>query len=481
MALACGRQFPSRRALAFVALLPIAVFLVTAPALADSDDAVPASTQKPQSRSAAANIARATGADEIDGPTIFEGLPGLAGIDDLRDGLRDTYGIYLHGNYIGDPYGDAGGGVRRGAAYAGRLDLQLDVDAGKMAHLPGTTLHANAYQIHGRDLTNDIGNLLSSNDIAALPTTRLYELWIEQKFGDSLSVRVGQIGIDVEFLTSDYGASFIDATFGWPGLPSLDLPQGGPAYPLATPAVRVKFNPVSSVTVLAAVFDGEPAGPGQGNPQARDQSGLNFRLSDPPLVFVEAQDRYKVGAGEDSLPGTVKVGGFVHFDHFADQRFGSVIQHAPDFGVYGIVDQQVYRAAGDEPEKGVGVFARIIAAPADRNLVDLYADAGFTASGLVPGRDDDLFGLAATVARISPDARAADRAANAATGIAAPVRDFEAVVEATYQFRVIPGFTLQPTFQYVVHPGGHVADPAGNGLTAIRDAKVVGITTIVRF
>ena len=479
MAFRGGRRVWSRRALTIAAFLLIGGPAV--PARADSDDA-PASTQKPQTRSAPANAARAIGADEIDGPTIFEGIPSLAPIDDLRDRLRDTYGLYLHGNYIGDPYGDIGGGVRRGAAYAGRLDLQLDVDADKVAHLTGTTLHANAYQIHGRDLTNDIGNLLSSNDIAALPTTRLYELWIEQKFGESLSVRAGQIGIDVEFLTSDYGANFIDATFGWPGLPALDLPEGGPAYPLATPAVRVRFNPVRSLTILAAVFDGEPAGPGPGNPQARDPSGLNFRLSDPPLVFTEAQYRYnQVAQGGEGLPGTLKVGGFAHFDHFPDQRFGPLVQHTPDYGVYGVVDQQVYRVSGDEPDKGVGLFARIIAAPADRNLVDFYADAGFAALGLVPGREEDLFGLAAAFAHISPEAAAADRATSAATEIAAPVRDFEAVIEATYQIRVIPGFTLQPTFQYVMHPGGNIADPLRTGLAPIRNAEVLGVTTIVRF
>ena len=459
------------------------VLLVPVPsARADSDDTPSASKQKPQGRSATANAARAIGADEIDGPTIFEGIPSLSRVDDLRDALRDTYGIYLHGNYIGDPYGDIGGGLRRGAAYAGRLDLQVDVDAAKVANLHGTTLHANAYQIHGRDLTSDVGNLLSSNDIAAMPTTRLYELWIEQTFGDSISVRAGQIGIDVEFLTSDYGANFIDASFGWPGLPSLDLPQGGPAYPLATPAVRVKVKPMPSLTILAAVFDGEPAGPGAGNPQARDPSGLNFRLSDPPLVFTEAQYRYNQGSqGGEGLPGTGKIGGFAHFDRFADQRFGALVQHAPDYGVYGSIDQQVYRVPGDEPEKGVGVFARIIAAPADRNLVDLYADAGFAAIGLVPGREDDLFGLAAAFAHVSPDARAADLASNAAAGVNAPVRDFEAVIEATYQIRIVPGFTLQPTFQYIVHPGAHAADPHGNGLAPLRDAKIFGVTTTVRF
>ena len=236
---------------------------------------------------------RGIGDDEAEGPTILEGIPALNGLDDARDKLRDTYGIYLHGVYLGDPYANLAGGLKRGVTYSGRLDVELDVDAGKVAGIKGGTLHANMFGIHGSDISKGfVGNFLSINDIAALPTARLYELWYEQRFGDAVSIRAGQIGIDVEFLTSNYAANFINATFGWPGLPSVDLPQGGPAYPLATPAVRVKVEPLPGLAVLAAVFDGLPAGPGESDPQQRDRHGTNFRVTDPPLFFLEAQYRY---------------------------------------------------------------------------------------------------------------------------------------------------------------------------------------------
>ena len=467
--------------------------LVSQPAHADSDDA-PA-TQKPQNRPAAVNAARAIGDDEVDGPTIFEGIAALKPIDAARDALRDRYGVYLHGQYMGDSYGDVAGGARRGSAFAGRLDIQLDVDAKKVAGLDGTTLHANMFQIHGVDISQKfVGNLLSSNDIAALPTTRLYELWVEHKFGDALSVRAGQQGIDVEFLTSDYGANFIDATFGWPGLPSLDLPQGGPAYPLAAPAVRVKLDPLPGVSILAAAFDGLPAGPGPGDPQARDRTGTAFRIVDPPLLFLETQVRYNRGEGAKGLPGTLKLGAFAHLGSFDDQRFAASgaplalaasrampLQHSPDTGGYAALDQQIYRLPGADDEKGIGVFARIIGAPGDRNPIDLYADAGVFAFGLVPGRPGDGFGLAAAFAKVSGAARAADRDANLAAGLGAPVRDYEAVIEATYDAVVLPGLTVQPTVQYVFHPGGDVANPFGNGLTPIPNALVFGATTTLRF
>ena len=462
---------------------------------ADADDPPASATQRPQSRTATVNAARAVGNDEVEGPSIFEGITALNPIDAARDDLRQRLGIYLHGQYIGDPYGDLAGGMRRGAVYAGRLDLQLDVDTKTLAGLDGGTLHANMFEIQGRDISVvRIGNLLSSNDIAARPTARLYELWYEQRLGDTAALRVGQQGIDVEFLTSDYAANFVDATFGWPGLPSLDLPQGGPAYPLATPAIRLKLDPAPELSILAAVFDGEPAGPGPGDPQARDPSGLNFRISDPPLFVLESQVRTNRGKDAHGLPGTLKLGAYAHLGKFDDQQlavggmplaltgpYASPIQRSPDIGGYAILDQQVYHLPGGDGEKGIGLFARLIGAPPDRNVIDLYADAGLFALGLVPGRPDDGFGIAAAFAKVSSAAQAADRDFDLVSGIPTPVRDFEAVIEATYDATIIPGFMLQPTLQYIVHPGGNIANPAGNGIAPIPDALVAGVTTVVRF
>ena len=100
---------------------------------------------------------------------------------------------------------------------------------------------------------------------------------------------------------------------------------------------------------------------------------------------------------------------------------------------------------------------------------------------MLPGRPDDLFAVAAAVAKISSDAAAADIARNAATGLAGPVRDYEAVIEVTYQARIVPGLAIQPDFQYIVHPGGHVPNPYGNGIAPIRDAAVFGSTVTLRF
>ena len=103
----------------------------------------------------------------------------------------------------------------------------------------GGLFNASALQIHGGDLSAshlDVLNLATG--IEAEPATRLWELWYQQKFGDVFDVKVGQQSLDQEFMISQNGAYFLNSAFGWPTLPSFDMPGGGPAYPLSALGVR---------------------------------------------------------------------------------------------------------------------------------------------------------------------------------------------------------------------------------------------------
>ena len=62
----------------------------------------------------------------------------------------------------------------------------------------------------------------------------------------------------------------------------------------------------------------------------------------------------------------------------------------------------------DSDDRGIGIFARASGAPADRNLIDLYADGGIELIGLSNARPDDKFGIAAGYAHVSKRARALD-------------------------------------------------------------------------
>src|SRR5205823_896574 len=97
----------------------------------------------------------------------------------------------------------------------------------------------------------NIDNLNTISGIKATATTRLFELWYEQHIGDWLRIRIGQQSAGQEFLISTGAKPFINSAFGWPTLPGVDLPSGGPNYPLATPAVRFRIDANDELTLFA--------------------------------------------------------------------------------------------------------------------------------------------------------------------------------------------------------------------------------------
>ena len=98
--------------------------------------------------------------------------------------------------------------------------------------------------MHGRSITADnIGALMPVSNREATPATRLFEMWFEQHMFDGcLAVKVGQLAADQEFILTSY-LYFLNGTWGWPSIAAADLLRGGPAYPLATPGVRVAIKP----------------------------------------------------------------------------------------------------------------------------------------------------------------------------------------------------------------------------------------------
>ena len=225
----------------------------------------------------------------------------------------------------------------------------------------------------------------------------------------------------------------------------------------------------------------------------RNPSGTAFRLSDGVLAFLEAQYAINQSKDAEGLPGTYKLGAWYDSQPFADQHFdrlglsladprsnGVARQHNGDWSIYAIADQMLWRRPGTD-DQGLSAFARVMGAPADRNLVDFDAAGGFSFKGPLEGRDDDQVGLAASYSRISNRASRLD-ADFLRLVPGRPVRDQESSIELTYMVQVTPWWQLQPDLQYIVHPGGNAPLPSDpSQRRTIGNAFVVGLRTSVTF
>ena len=212
--------------------------------------------------------------------------------------------------------GNTSGGVRRGAIYEGATLASIGVDLGAAGLWAGGTFNVSAWQLRGHGLsTNNLLNLNTASGIEATPAWRLFELWYQQNFaGDAISIRIGQMSSDTEFLTSQYAALFTNASFGWPTLPAADLPAGGSAFPLATPGVRVRVVPAETWVIQGGVFSGSPAGDKPGNPQLANRDGLLFPLGPGATWIAELQKTWR----PFGLEGSWKFGGWYNTNRYSE-------------------------------------------------------------------------------------------------------------------------------------------------------------------
>ena len=423
-------------------------------------------------------------------------------LNEWHDALA-AQGLNLGATYIGDNIANVSGGTARGRIHFGRLDLSAEADLEKMAGWSGGRIFANVLAIYGRGLSrNYVHNLATISEIEALPDVRLYNAYFEQSFfNNRISIRAGQQAADVEFFDSQTDDLFVNGTFGWPAIKASNLPAGGPAPPIAVPGLRVKAALSDQITAFAAVFNGNAAAPGNGDPQLRDNHGLAYRINDPRWAVGQVRWDYSVELGDIALPGNFTPGGWRHYGQFDDQRFtaaglsiadpsgsGIAAKLRGNWGVFAVFEQTLYRPPGAAPAgfsasvPGITAFTRVAYSPPDRNMIDLYVDGGIGVSGLVPGRPVDRFGVAAAFMRISGAARSLDRDTQFFLGLPTPVRSNETLLVLIYDAHIKPGWLLAPYFQYVFRPSGGIPNPNDpTGTTRIGDAAVFGITTTLKY
>ena len=265
-----------------------------------------------------------------------------------------------------------------------------------------------------------VGALQAVSNFEAEPATRLFQLWYRQQFDWSDSqFKGGLIDMNQDFVAVDSAATLLNASFGL--MPTLSANFPASTYP----------EPGFGLEVAAAWQQWQyQLGLFQADPTDRGNLFQHGQL-------VIGEMGYEWTAGGKSW-GHYKFGVWQYRQSDAD------LEGVPanDSGVYGIVDQTLFRHGARDRS----VFVQAGASPKSANPVPYYLGAGLQLRAPFRQRPDYLFADGVAHARIRGDNSTAETAC-----------EFSYIIRA-YRFA-----SLQPDLQYVIHPGGQ---------TDINDALV---------
>lgn len=341
----------------------------------------------------------------------------------------DGSGIGLRVLYRTDQMSNLSGGIELQSGSIGQLDLQLSVDAGTALGMDGMSMFAHVIANNGGSISTWVGDVQMISNLEAPKVTKLYQFWLSQSFaGDRLSALLGLYDLNSEFYVTDGAALFLNGSHGVGKELSQTGLNGPSIFPNTALAVRLRGK-VEDAYIQTAVIDGRP-----GTVEDPLVPSFAWDLDEGVLVIAEA------GITSDGSEGGLR-------SKFAAGAWWyppSVDAPAPNSGAYLMVEQQVLREGATD--EGLSLFVRW--GFADRQVNRFRSHSGFGAvyTGLVPGRDEDRFGVALALAHRN------DRYVDDGDP-GASLRDAEMSFELTYRIQLIPSIAIQPDFQYVIAPG----------------------------
>lgn len=353
-------------------------------------------------------------------------------------GIRNqlaSEGISIGAELVLESFDNFVGGKHTGATGASTFDLSATVETDRLFDLPGGEFYVDLEDHAGRDpsaaLTGDIQVFDKLND---RPYLEIFELWYQQKFfNGKLRVKIGKVDGNTEFAVVRNGLDFLGSSSQL--TPTMYVLPTTPA-PMAS--INIFYRPNR---LLYAGFGLYNANRGDhylnivGNPQ-------NVQPTSGGVLFVG-----EGGLSWNHLPGLrtmgeLQLGVWGHTGKF--KKFDGGSRHDTG-GVYLIIDQTLWKPTPSaEDARGLRTFVEY--GRTQPNVAPMYqhVGGGITWTGLFPSRPQDVIGLGAQCAFLSPDGNFR--------------RSYELALETFYKIALTPWITIQPDLQYIVNAGGLYPD-----------------------
>ena len=175
------------------------------------------------------------------------------------------------------------------------------------------------------------------------------------------------------------------------------------------------------------------------------------------------QATWKPSLGPDGqLPTTIRTGVW----HHTDPNVWTELTANPNprvfrqnYGAFTSIDQMLWKESySGEDDQGIGAFFQYGYSPGNINFLQDYYGGGFVYKGLLPGRDQDIFGTAFASVMFSDPYR--DMQSNKGINVGKS----ETAWETFYKCIVKRNLSVQPDIQYIAHPSGRYKDALVPGL-----------------
>lgn len=399
------------------------------------------------------------------GPSGAWAAEGLTGDwDGKRTAWRDA-GIVMDMGYTVEAARNTSGGARRASAHAGQLSAAAQLDLQQLWDWKDTRAEVALSLRDGDEVSRraGLGTLIQVQEIHGrghIP--RLSRLWLEKRMADGrLAVKAGRMGVGEDFDMLECSALNLALCGGQVAV------FGGDYW----------FNgPVSQWGAVLTLRSGRTylrSGAYQVNPRYAATSGGGLRIAPSGTVGTLTPMELGWEPTPGGLPGKYVVGGWYSSAPRADARTLPAPGVAPvprarsgTYGGWAVAQQQLTRGRHAAAQSGLRAQLGYAQGDPRTGYIDQMLSLQLAYTGLAVQRADDTLGLGVASTRVNPRAALMQRGADGGT----PRR--EHVAELFYGWKPIPSLYLQPSVQYIRHPGG---------LSARRDATVVGLKADVRF
>lgn len=434
--------------------------VVSSLAMASQDEPAPPSTSTPAPDRSPVdeNTQSNTAYTQAQQSAADAGLFGLAGDGfGVRRALTNV-GVDLGASLILDNVWNTHGGADTGYALLSLLNLNIAVRTEPLLKWKGGRFYIAMLSYgQSRDPFELVPTYWGWEGIASGEgsVTQMSELWYEQEFLDRfLTLRFGKQDANSTFGVVPGGGAFISTAGSYPA----PLIQYFPTYPRQAVGVDLALRPTEWLTGRVGWFDGSAnyydASRGTNWPNTGTRGPKSFFDNPGSWFFISELDA-QWSVGTTPLPGSAAIGywwqtGAVSFTTAVvdpadpSAMIDSTYVTEGSEGLYLGGSQTLFNLSGDAAAtQSVGLFSQIGFGQGASNPSTFSLIAGVNATGLIPGRGKDQFGVQYNMMRFSNDER---------------VWQFPGAtqqsVEVFYRLQITPALAIQPDFQWIHQPAG---------------------------